>query len=292
MPDLITLARAKYNIHRSTTSAEDTTLTELIKACSSAIEKYCRRQFDSQEFDELYPGSGGHVLTLRHFPLVKVTRVAYDPTTVLTVKNTATTTNQRASVRITSTGLELIRVASGTVTTDTSVTWAGNATLSAVAAAATALGNGWQGQVKGSYGSWRSADLRDFQGHLNALNVEAPLKIHVQELSEYDIDDKRGWLIRGSSPAFPGDGLVWSGGAGFWRVIYTAGWSTVPEDVQEACAEWVAMLFWQTKRDPGSIMRRTADVTEQQGKMEAEIPANVRLLIRPYRTNYLTLLES
>lgn len=291
MADLITLARAKYNIHRSTTAAEDTTLTELIKVCSSAIEKYCRRQFESQEFDELYPGNPSRTLALRHFPLVKVSRVAHDPTTVLTIKNTATSTNQRATARVTSTGLELTRVASGTVSTDTSVTWASNATLSAVASAVTALGSGWVGQVKGSYGDWRSADLRDFQGHLHALNVEAPLKIHVQELSEYDIDDRRGWLTRGHTPLVPGDDLGWCGGLNYWRVIYTAGWSTVPEDVQEACAEWVATLFWQTKRDPGSIMRRTADVTEQQGKMEAHIPAYVRVLLRPYRTNFLSLLE-
>lgn len=291
MADLITLARAKYNIYRATTAAEDTTLSELIKVCSSAIEKYCRRQFDSQDFDELYPGNSSDTLHLRHFPVSKVTRVAFDPTTVLTVKNTATSTNQRATARVTSTGLELIRVASGTVTTDTSVTWAGNATLSAVASAVTVLGNGWQGQVKGSNGSWRSADLRDFQGHLNALNVEAPLKIHTQELSEYDLDDRRGWLVRGNSPAFPGDSLSWFGGRNYWRVLYTAGWSTVPEDVQEACAEWVATLFWQTKRDPGSIMRRTADVTEQQGRPEAHIPAYVRLLLRPYRTNFLSLME-
>ncbi len=291
MADLITLTRAKYNIYRATTSAEDTTLTELIKVCSGAIEKYCRRQFDSQDFDELYPGNAGDTLRLRHFPVSKVTRVAFDLTTVLTVKNTATSTNQRATARVTSAGLELIRVASGTVTTDTSVTWAGNATLTAVASAVTALGNGWQGQVKGSYGSWRSADLRDFQGHLHALNVEAPLKIHVRELGEYDLDDKRGWLLRGNSFAFPGDSLNWFGGRNYWRVLYTAGWSTVPEDVQEACAEWVATLFWQTKRDPGSIMRRTADVTEQQGRQEAYIPAYVRLLLRPYRTNFLSLTE-
>ncbi len=280
MPDLITLARAKYNIHRTTTASEDTTLTELLKVCSSAIEKYCRRQFDSQDFDELYPGNVSDTLALRHFPLVKVSRVAYDPTTVLTVQNTGS--NQRATVRVTSTGLELIRVSSGTVTTDTSITWAGNATLTAVANAVTALGNGWQGQVKGDYGSWRSADLRDAQGHLNALNVEAPLKLHVRELSEFDVDDRRGWLRRDGG---------WDGGRNAWRVLYTAGWSTVPEDVQEACAEWVALLFWQTTRDPGSIMRRTADLTEQQGRIEAFIPANVRLLLRPYRTGFLTLLE-
>jgi len=32
--------------------------------------------------------------------------------------------------------------------------------------------------------------------------------------------------------------------------IYTAGYATIPEEVQEACAQWVAHLFWQTKENP------------------------------------------
>ncbi|HKQ88599.1 MAG TPA: hypothetical protein VJS43_17710, partial [Candidatus Acidoferrales bacterium] len=43
----------------------------------------------------------------------------------------------------------------------------------------------------------------------------------------------------------------WDGGVHHWRVRYSAGYSAVPDDVQEACAQWVAALFWQTKRDPG-----------------------------------------
>lgn len=35
-----------------------------------------------------------------------------------------------------------------------------------------------------------------------------------------------------------------------FRVQYTAGYAAAPDDVQEACAEWVSVLFWQTKRDP------------------------------------------
>jgi hypothetical protein len=29
-----------------------------------------------------------------------------------------------------------------------------------------------------------------------------------------------------------------------------AGYSTITNDVHEACAEWVAALFWQTKSNP------------------------------------------
>jgi len=35
-----------------------------------------------------------------------------------------------------------------------------------------------------------------------------------------------------------------------YRIVYTAGYTTVPEDVQEACAQWVAHLFWQSKENP------------------------------------------
>src|SRR5438093_356554 len=173
MADLITTARAKYNLdNRTTTAAEDTTLAALVTACSKAIKKYCAREFDSQSFDELYAGSGAELLLLAQFPIISVARVAYEPTTVLRVQNNSSA-NQRATVAITSTGLTLVRVASGTTTTDTSVTWAGNATLSAVASAVTALGNGWSASVAdSSYNNRASADP-SVHGAFNDKDVDA-----------------------------------------------------------------------------------------------------------------------
>ena len=80
MADLITSARAKYNLNNlSTTSDEDATIAALVTACSKAIRKYCGREFDSQQFDELYSGSGHDRLLLRQFPIVSIARVAYAP---------------------------------------------------------------------------------------------------------------------------------------------------------------------------------------------------------------------
>ncbi len=272
MADLITTARAKYNLdNRTTTAAEDTTLAALVTACSKAIKRYCGREFDSQQFDELYAGTGTPRLLLRQFPIVSVARVAYDPTTVLRITNTSSS-NQRATVAVTSTGLTLVRVASGTVSTDTSVTWAANATLTAVAAAVNALGNGWSANVaEASHNNRASADLRAIQGALNAKDVQAELKIHLRELASYDLDANRGVLLLGT--AAWAEGALWFGGTGYWRIIYTAGFATVPEDVQEACAQWVAALFWQTKRDPGLV----ADVAR------IAMPPTTRQLLQPYR---------
>src|SRR5688572_26096227 len=112
MADLITRVRAKYNLNnQTTTSDEDTTLDALIAASSKAIRRYCRREFDSQQFDELYSGNGDDRLQLKQFPVISVARVAYEPSAVLRITN-ASASNQRATVAVTSTGLTLIRVAS------------------------------------------------------------------------------------------------------------------------------------------------------------------------------------
>src|SRR5256714_4958793 len=112
MSDLITSARAKYSINQSSfTAAEDTTISALVTAVSKAVRSYCRRQFDSQSFDELYSGTGNEYLLLKEYPILSVARVAYNPRTVLTIKNTSSS-NQRATVAVTSTGLTLVRVAS------------------------------------------------------------------------------------------------------------------------------------------------------------------------------------
>src|SRR5262245_46077830 len=198
MADLITLARARYNINQpSFSAAEDTTISALISAISRAIKRYCRREFDSQSFDQLYSGSGDVRLVLDEYPILSVARVAGAPKTVLTIRNSSSS-NQRATVAVTSTGLTLVRVASGITTTDTSVTWAGNATVAAVKNAVNALGNGWSATITdNAYSLWASSDLRAVQGVLTAKDKDAPLRLYSEDTDDFTIDAARGWLLRG-----------------------------------------------------------------------------------------------
>src|SRR5438874_1663969 len=161
MSDLITSARAKYSINQASfTAAEDTTIAALVTAVSRAVRRYCKREFDSQSFDELYSGHGGECLQLAQYPVISVSRAAGGPLAVLTVRNSSST-NQRATVAVGAAGLTLVRVASGTSSSDTSVTWGSNATLQAVKNAVNALGNGWSASIPDStYSLWPSADLR------------------------------------------------------------------------------------------------------------------------------------
>jgi len=251
MADLITLARAKETLAADTSfsSGEDDTINNLIDACSAAIRKYCRREFDSQEFDHLFTGRMQRHLMLRETPIISVASVRYNPITVMKIKNTSSS-NQRATAAATSSGLSLTKVASGSSDTDTSISWSGNATLSAVAAAVNALGSGWTAEVISGYEDWPSADIKE-QGAYHCKDAFAGIKLHIDELSEFDIDFLRGWLTRNMAidvTSTPHYGPCWGGGTNFWRVIYTAGYSSVPEDVQEACAEWIAHIYFRTQQ--------------------------------------------
>ncbi len=271
---LITRARAIANLaNRETSDDENDTLDDLLAAVSKAIENYCWRAFSVTSLDELYPGNGRRELVLRHYPIVSVERVAGAPSAVLRVTNTSASV-QRATVKITATGVELIRVASGTSTTST-IAFADQATLGSLASAITALGNGWSAAVAdATYNNRASADLRALQGAFNAKDYAADLKLHTEELSSFTVDAERGTLAREA-------GAVWHGGLHYWRVVYSAGYDPIPDDVQEACASWVAQLFWQTKRDPG-LGSEAIPATVSRNVIR-DMPPSVKLLLAPYR---------
>lgn len=265
--DLVTLSRAKQNIQAITDSSQDSLLNTLITAVSDAIRKYCNRDFVVTTYDELYSGTGDRRMQLRQYPIQSISWVRYRYVVVLKVQNTNTATNQQARVAINSTQLTLSRVASG-VTTTNNLTFAGNVTLGDMATAIIALGSGWTAQVVGDsndYGKWPSQDLyiapsfgdgTQSVGNLNCRGQFAELKMHTAEFSGYEFDP-RGWLLRTYPFTEPeaspqGDYFVWPVGLNNFRVKYSAGFATIPEGVQEACAEWVAELYWMTYRDPAA----------------------------------------
>ena len=305
--DLITLSRAYQALQG--VSGQDTLVSALITAYSEAIEKYCRRRFVSTSYDELYNGTGDRRLLLRQYPVQLVASVRYRSVTVLKITNTDLT-NVQARVAVLSTGLQLVSVKNGVKTTATAgLTFASNPTLSALAAAVSAAGNGWSAQYVGdttNYGSWPSADLYvpasygdtlewsgvlQSQGALQGVAGSfAELKMHTYELQGYQWD-ARGWLLRAIPYTDPEllhpEDLVFPVGINNFRVQYTAGYSTIPEAVQEACARWVAYAYWACQRDP-ALLHQVPSSGTTSGWTEAASdvmspPRDVLVLLAPYR---------
>ena len=85
--DLITNARARVALPSAQGggTADDTAINTLITACSRAIMRYCKRNFVSDSYDELYSGRAERALHLRNYPLQSVQSVRYRPVTVMKI---------------------------------------------------------------------------------------------------------------------------------------------------------------------------------------------------------------
>jgi hypothetical protein len=283
--NLISLERAKLNLPSSTAS-DERTINAMIAAASDAIRKWCGRDFRLDRYDELHEGCWGDYLELRHYPIQSIESVRNAPEVVLEIQNTQTSTNQQARVTVTSTGLELLRVASGVTTRDTSVTWSAHATLQALATAINALGSGWSARVPSGFELWPSHDLYippgfgdvlQSQGALDCRGRWAGLLLHTSELGSYSWD-ARGWLTITDSVL----GCV--SGPGSWRIQYVAGYQEVPEAVQEACAGWTAILFEQSKRDPSlATLALPGSVSQTWTQPRMQPPVRIAALLAPFR---------
>ena len=280
--NLITPERAKYNISvpasYTFTQTEEDVIAALIAACSAKFQNYCSgRIFQVGQYDEIYSGDLGMFLFLGQMPLVSVERVATTPMSILRIMNTSWPTNIRATVQVLSTGLKLVKVASGVTSEDVTVTWTANTTLAAVATAVNALGSGWSAEVLDTnYNTWPSDDLREIQGALSVANSNAAdLVIYEEDINDFEVLEKIGALFRQST---------WPRGHNNIRATFTAGFKDIPEDLQQACAIMVAGEFAQTKRDPMSATGKTADFMYNVSNLFSyPWPGNVLTVLSSYR---------
>jgi hypothetical protein len=279
---LITRERAQQNIAQTSFTEEEGRMIDHFNAAvADAIRRHCRRDFQAQPYDELHHGHGCRELLLCHFPVLAIERVSRNPGPVLEVTNSSSS-NQVASVRVTQTGVELARIASGTYVLDTSVTFASYTTMTALTTAVAALGNGWDARLaSAAYAGYPALDLFP-QGAFGCRNGWVGLQAHLEDLSDFDCERETGCLYH-NHPELPDDHdfSVWPGGPNHYRVRYTAGFEVVPESIQEAAAEWVAMLYWLARRDPAV---QSEAVTSAGSKFFlTQVPPHLRTLLAPYR---------
>jgi hypothetical protein len=171
------------------------------------------------------------------------------------------------------------------------------ATVATLAAAVTALGNGWVGTASSAYGGWPASDLyapplagdgATSGGALNAASVAAPLFLHVGEASDFAWD-YRGWIdlrtLALSAPAYWNGAFEVEGAGrlGNYRVQYTAGFTTIPADVQEAACLWVAELYYLAQRDPTAASTLSTAGAAAGYVPGVGMPDRVRGMLAPYR---------
>lgn len=100
----------------------------------------------------------------------------------------------------------------------------------------------------------------------------------------------------GSGYAFEAAGIYLVGGGRFTRGVlnvaatYTAGYSSTPPEIEQACLEWISLAFSGIDRDPSIKSRRAGDTEEVYGggttRLGAQtllMPPSVAGALHPYR---------
>jgi hypothetical protein len=307
MADLVSLNRALDAFPNLLDTSQNTVIQSKITAASRMIERYCKRTFGVTAYDERYDSDGGGTLLLRQFPVLSVDRVAMSPTSVLSVVNSDNATNSRAlvgtqqntgvDVPVATTGLRLTRFASGVKIVDNSITWAVYPTIALVAAAIVALGAGWSANVIGGYQKWASADLNPLIGAQACLQTAAQLNLHTTDLNYYDIVPETGELrfanplsqvlSTGWMPNTVSVGDLYPGvnlprGSLNVRVQYTAGFNTIPEDLQDACALLAASLY-SYPTSAGELTKETLGDYTYERELSERLPKRVLAVIKQYK---------
>lgn len=252
--------------------ADSYMMEQAINAASDQIESYCDRTFASATYTHRFHGSGNPRLQLRQRPVTAVSRVAIGFTEAMSVKNTssdarfATVSNDGTSLSLAITG-----GANDDGGTPDTVAISTN-TVAQLVTAIIAKGKNWTATSGGStQDDWPGTELIKCEA-VHCLDENAYLEVPDETLSGYTLKQASGILQRTytgnelfrlhgyyggrqfTSPESyhnPGSryGLHFPHGAYNIYVVYTAGFSTLPQHLVQACNKLTANIIRGGARD-------------------------------------------
>jgi hypothetical protein len=278
---LTTLARIKARLG-ITGSAEDARLTQLATTAGLVTESWCGRAkygFSAQSVADRH-SPRGPTITLRHWPVQYVTRIAKNPVPALKITY-AHATNVLAEVRTTATGIILTERPSGTAT---SLAYADYATVTLMAAAIGAV-SGFDCEVENDLDGYASSWLVTKQGAFAATvttadtsDMPAYLYLFKTALPFDLIDPEYGQII--VPLARRGEGAL--------EARYHAGYDSTPEDVQEGVAAIAAALYRRGSRDQSLMHEKIGDYSYthfQPTQLAASgfVDSDASILLEAYR---------
>lgn len=184
------------------------------------IANKCRRTFESADYNEYYDGEDKNYLQLNNYPITALTRVCIGRRYAIRVKNTSTYTS--ATVSVISTGLVFTK----DDVSDSTITFADNATMNAVVTAINLLSDGWVAVLESSdYTNFKSSELVRMFGRNVIHNNEIYLEMPEEAIDDFEVSPNGGQLYRYNG---------WPEGNNNIFVKFTAGYSTMPSALKLA----------------------------------------------------------
>jgi len=246
---LVTLAQLK-NWLGITSTNDDVILEDAIDRATSIIETHCDRKLKSRVFYEFVMPQGERTVTVDNYPIVSIDTIAYGSAISMTIESDSASTDVLATVENNGTNIRLRKVASDGTSTTATLALADYLTTSAIVNYINASVSGWSATLtENAY----SFSLYRFGGR-GVIDAPCNFEYPRDNVSEYRVDYSTG-LIHLIADRFPGirsdDASANRFPSGFYPVFvqYTAGFETVPADLQQVCIEVAADLYRERKQD-------------------------------------------
>lgn len=217
-------------------------IERLIDRATDIIERYCHRRLLSRSYTrEVYDGNGRERMLLREYPVTVVARIATGRSAVIRVTNTAATT--KAMVRVSATKVTLSRDAA----LDVELTISASATMNDLITAINAVGNGWAAVLDdAAAGSVAPSELLPTPGFWCKSPTNGYLEMTDDNLTDFYIVDPDE--ARNAGVIHAAGGFV----EGVQNIVvdYTAGYTTTPEALKQACVDLVVWKYGRASLNP------------------------------------------
>jgi len=242
-------SRVNFKEYAGITSTDDDTLIDsLIDRASDNIETFCSRQFMSRDHTEKH-GGGSNSIILNNYPVTAIETISYGKSEAITFLSTIAT-DLRATVEIQDDKIILSRYDSTGTEVSSTVLFSSYATTSGIATQVNTL-TGWSAtKVKDAL----AIDLLR-AGGVSCVDTNGSAYVSDPMESAYRLTEETGkieimtpsseWRWGGSIdavPTFPRDTEV--------VIRYTAGYATVPDDLEQVCIEITHKMYHERTHDP------------------------------------------
>jgi len=254
---------AAVSITSDTAIGDPTALvSSILTSTDKYVKEYCRRIFESATYSETYNGKGDSIF-LNEYPVTALTRIAVGRDEAFSVNNTGTSSYATCSCDGTNFAYNL----NGT---SADLALADYTTITTLVAAINAIGSGWVAVANSGYGDFLSSEIINFYGKSCLDNDIAYIEIPSESLSGFELNADTGEINHN----FP---------IGFQNVFvnYTAGFSTVPTDLQMAVKILVQYIYSKVQEDNlGNEYYSLGDVKKA---LTNEFPIEVQKILMSYK---------
>ena len=257
---------AATSITSDTAVGDPTQLVSTILTETDAlIKKYCRRDFESTSYSEIYNG-GKQKIFLKNFPVTALSRISCGRNEVFSVNNTSTESYATVSCDGTNFTCNLngseSDLALGTYTT-----------MTTLVAAINALGDGWTATLSSSeYGDILSSEIISFYGRSCLDSDIAYVEMPDNSLTDFILDADTGIVEHPTK--FP---------SGYQNIFinYTAGYSSIPDDLQMATKILTQFIYNKVRED--NLGNEYYSLGDVKVALTNEFPIEVKKVLDGYK---------